>query len=860
MTNASEKTTHQESTKLLASVFRATNSARPVLLLGAGASFSSGVPLAAEGVRRLAKRVFADKVKGGAVIPEQVKLTEWQTWLQSHPWFIPGDDRLAENFPLVVQHLLEPREYRTRALLDLLHVADEVSAGYKCLADFVMRGLVRTILTTNFDICLPTALRTRHPHIRQVAEVNRGPDDLREFNIFSRAQIVWLHGRAEQYTDRNLITEVEKLDAKLVNLLVPLLASSPLVVVGYRGSEPSVMESLLGRNARATHKFKNGILWCVRQGESLHPNVEALRRSVGRNFTLLRVDGFDELMADLARELVHEDTYVGERQRQEADTRVAFDDQPEVRATLDDLDDDLMLSVMRDYCAKLGRSPVTRETLVALLREQALVVSKGGHECPTKGCVLLFGREPGRYFPHAVVSATIGGKKRRVFEGNLIRQRLAILEWLESPDVNPILTLKQRVAHHSRSAYAQRALVELMTNMLVHRDYEHADNAQLNVDPGTAITFRNPGTLPDAVATRVVADDAGNFRPVPSASHLRNRSLCDVFFGLQAMEREGTGLCDVEQMATVGGGDAVFTNDLQNRAFIARVTQPPASAGSRTVARSTRPTGLYVLNVLPFLSLPERLSVVGLRVPWPRRPRDLALDGLGTFIVVGDELWSFAPPDVLLARLDAIVDAGRSQSLPREDVEADPHARRVLSWLLRKHFERHLARFREIGLVLEEGRRKGKRVYFHGREGRSRTHVYDTPRRRGVSRQVVKQRADGDRTWFENEGFGYEVTNTGSDMWAIRIKPFYMFTGKDARTPLPAFTRTARATRRMKLDRNKNVDDDLTFWGRLLSVGEPTINLGQENVGDLILAGSFLTVEVPEEGLVGDEHSNRLPA
>jgi hypothetical protein len=857
---ASETTTHLESAKLLASILRATNAVRPVFLLGAGASFSSGVPLAAEGVRRLAKRVFADKVKGGAVIPEQVKLTEWQTWLQAHSWFLSGDDRLAENFPLVVQHLLEPREYRTRALLDLLEASNNVSPGYKCLAEFVMRGLVRTILTTNFDTCLPAALRALHPHIRQIGEVNRGPDDLREFNIFSRAQIVWLHGRAEQYTDRNLLTEVEKLDSRLVKLLVPLLASSPLVVIGYRGSEPSVMESLLAKNSRATHNFKSGILWCVRHGETLHPNVEALRRSAGSNFVLLRIDGFDELMAELSRELAHEDAYAGERHRQEVDTRLAFDDQPEERATIDDLDGDLMLSVMRDYCTKLKRAPVTRETLWALLREQGLLVTSAGREYPTRGCVLLFGRETGKYFPHAVVSATIGGKKRRVFEGNLIRQRLAILEWLESPDVNPMLTVKRRVAHQSQSAYAQRALVELMTNMLVHRDYEQRDNAQLNVDPSSAITFWNPGSLPAAVADRVVTDDVGNFRPVPSATHLRNRSLCDVFFGLQAMEREGTGLCDVEQMTTAGGGDAVFTNDLQNRAFIARVTPPLSSAGSRTIARSTRPIGSYVLNILPFVALPEHLSVIGLGVPWSRRPKDLTLEGIGTFVVVGNELWSFAPLDVLKNRFAPIVEASRCRPVSREEVEADEGTHRILSWLLRKHFERHLSRFREVGLIIEEGRRKGKRAYFQGRDGRPRNHVYDTARRRGVSRQVVKQRAEGERTWFENEGFGYEVTHTGGDMWAIRVKPFYMFTRKDARTPLPAFTRTARATRRMKLDRNKNVDDDLTFWSRFLSAGAPTINVGQEHVSDLILAGSFLTIDVPEEGLLGDEHSNRMPA
>jgi hypothetical protein len=55
-----------------------------------------------------------------------------------------------------------------------------------------------TILTTNFDICLPKALHDKQPHIRHVAEVNRAPNDFNEFSLFARAQIVWLHGKAEQ--------------------------------------------------------------------------------------------------------------------------------------------------------------------------------------------------------------------------------------------------------------------------------------------------------------------------------------------------------------------------------------------------------------------------------------------------------------------------------------------------------------------------------------------------------------------------------------------------------------------------------------------------------------------------------------
>jgi hypothetical protein len=849
------------STQTLASLLRASNQARPVLLLGAGASFSSGVPLAAESVRRIARRVFAERAKGGAILPEQVKLSEWQSWLQSQPWFIKGEDRLAENFPLTVEHLLEPREYRARILRDVFKPAEEIGQGYRRVADLVMKGLLRTILTTNFDTALPIALHERRAHIPYIAEVNRGPDDLREFGIFNRAQIVWLHGKAEQYTDRNLAGEVEQLDQALVDLLVPMLTDSPLIVVGYRGAEPSIAEHLLRSNAKRTRQFKNGIFWCRLPGEATHPNVEALRRTVGGNFKLLDIEGFDELFEELSQQLADEDAYQNARSMERADFARAFDDSDVSDASYEDLDPDVMLTVMRDYCAQLGRATVTADTLPGLLREQGFLVQVNGAERPTAGCILLFGKNPQRHFPHAVVAATIAGKKRMVFTGNLIRQRQDLLEWLEAEDVNPTLKIKRRATHTASMAYPHRGLVELLVNLLVHRDYKRTETASINVESGACITFRNPGGLLDSVARRVSPDKEGRFHAVGKVSDLRNRSLCDVFFGIRAMEREGTGLADVEAMARDLGGEATFVHEAQSGSFVASILQPKASAGSKTTARDNRPAGIYVFNILPFISLPERVSIVRLKTPLWERPVDLSLDGVGTFVHREGELWSFVPLPLLMDALRPIVDPTASRVQTRSELEIDGEHRKVISWLLRKHFERHIAGFDIHGFMLEEGGKRKRRAYFAGRSGKPRKYVYDTPRKRGVIREVVKQRGEYPNAWFENEGFGYEIVQFDG-LWSVRIKPFYMFTGRDAKRPLPAYARTSRATRRIKLDRNKNVEDDLTFWGRFVGQGHPTINVGQVHVEDLILEGQFVTVEVPEEGLLrgDDEGQDRMPA
>src|SRR6185437_4064531 len=122
--------THAASVSRLCSLLKPDNDARPTFLFGAGASFSSGIPLAAEGVKRLAKQAYADFVLGGKTPVDQVKPSEWITWLQGHPWFVHGEENVAENFPLVIEYLLKPQAYRRRALLDLMALRQEIGEGY----------------------------------------------------------------------------------------------------------------------------------------------------------------------------------------------------------------------------------------------------------------------------------------------------------------------------------------------------------------------------------------------------------------------------------------------------------------------------------------------------------------------------------------------------------------------------------------------------------------------------------------------------------------------------------------------------------------------------------------------------------
>ena len=304
--------------------------------------------------------------------------------------------------------------------------------------------------------------------------------------------------------------------------------------------------------------------------------------------------------------------------------------------------------------------------------------------------------------------------------------------------------------------------------MIVHRDYTIAKPSQINVLPNRSVRFVNPAAQSPTAATRLKLEADGTFQPVPQFSDLRNRALCDVFFGISAMERAGTGLTDTRELAEQQGGTATFAYPPGQDCFAAELFRLAASAGSATVARDTRPVGTYVLNLLPFASIPQALTHISLNVAgWDELKANVQIDDAGTFVFeskTGD-LWSFVPAP-LLSTLFAPVAKSPARPIPLEEVERDPVLRAKFSWLMRRHFERYLSRFADRGLVIEKNKRgyPAKRAYFTAFKGNNRTIVYDTPHRKNVRRDVVKRRGEDKKTWFECEGFRLRSCATGGHL------------------------------------------------------------------------------------------------
>jgi len=243
---------------------------KPVFLLGAGASVTSGIPLAGEIVSLAAKWAYA-RQSGKDTNDPRITRSDWYPWLQAnHSWF-KDDVPQATLFPYAVEHLLQPQKVRKDFWIQILNPDVPISIGYLRLVELMHLKKITNVLTTNFDECIAKArTQTNRPHH---IDIIKTPSDYTKISSTPPyPSAIYLHGAVENYTDKNVIEEIAKMDETFIQNLIPLLKDYPLVVIGYRGYEASVMQHLLIDNAEKLFNFKNGIYWCIRKGDKPEDN------------------------------------------------------------------------------------------------------------------------------------------------------------------------------------------------------------------------------------------------------------------------------------------------------------------------------------------------------------------------------------------------------------------------------------------------------------------------------------------------------------------------------------------------------------------------------------------------------------
>jgi predicted HTH transcriptional regulator/NAD-dependent SIR2 family protein deacetylase len=807
----------------------------PILLLGAGASVKSGVPLAGEMVEKMARWRYCLENR---LDPEDPSLrrSDWYPWLKKQKWY-REDGEQADNYPDAVENILQPRQTRKDFFLEMLNTQVEPSSGYEYVAKLMASKRVHTVLTTNFDTILLNICNTNHrPHH---VEIIQTPSDYTKLSTSPPyPQIVYLHGSVENYTDKNTIDEIdEQLDDSLVSRLLPLLRDHPLVVIGYRGAEPSVMQHLLINHAKEASNYRHGIYWCSRdykedRHDSLTHLVHELAEEIQTNFQVVPIAGFDEVMDDLWQYMLQQpDSHQIQRTvASEESTSHPYDLRMLTNANLDDFEWPPMRVRLLQYCERTGiRVPTIRndDWFTQLLCDQDLASRTAeGNIFPTVGGYLLFAATPQSHIQTAQVVVRLKGapewledvfdvsgeQVEQVIEGNLWVQLEEIYALLSS--VNRSFLLKE--GRHSKSVYPYppNALREIVVNALVHRDYEKDEPIVIEIEE-TYIRVRNPGGLVEDVIEQMIgipqeeikdAFETEIKKGTRGIRGYRNPVVADLFYGAEEMEKAGSGLSDVWQESEKNKNEVNFGPIDDNAAFEIIISRRPEVVDVITgTASSSDNFTRYASNLLEVLSLPEVVWYAGTEARQAKEVWEKTdASWLPPFMTYSEKLFTFDNLSTPTNPLYAVIDTNDIGKMTVEEF-TDAYGERCFVWMLNECFYRHL---KAQGLWVDKDR---MRAYFPRTDEGPRRIKYQARLRR-ATRTVVKKT----RNYWEHKSFRFRFERFG-DVWTLVMLPGYVFTTDGKSDLLEGKVVNRLSTKREGRDYNNVVHNDLVFWTWVLS-------------------------------------------
>ena len=256
------------------------------LLIGAGCSVTSGIKSGSQLIDIWKKEIIEN-------VDDYDKDSNIENYLEKQNWY---DERNP------YYSLFEKRydlQRQRRAFVENEVSRGNPSIGYAYLVKLIENNYFNAIFTTNFDDLLNESFY-RFSNVRPV--VCAHDSAITSITVTSkRPKIIKLHGDYLFEDIKSTLRETESLEGNMKNKFIEFSKDYGLIVVGYAGNDRSIMD-ILTFLLKKEEFFKNGIYWCVRNGdENISDN---LRKLLWKDRVYyVKIDGFDELMAELNKHL-----------------------------------------------------------------------------------------------------------------------------------------------------------------------------------------------------------------------------------------------------------------------------------------------------------------------------------------------------------------------------------------------------------------------------------------------------------------------------------------------------------------------------------------------------------------------------
>jgi len=206
-----------------------------ILVAGAGVSKDAGFPTAGDVMLQTAGLLYTESVKDGEKDPK-INLENWfKTSQYSQMSYAELMDQLYPNYP-------DQQSFLNQAL-----GTQPVGEVHYLIAELARRGIIRAIITTNFDHYIEKALEEKGFKVQVISN----DEDLthceplihcKDFRIYKP------HGTLGRGAIRNTPKDLENLSPQMEEELVRVLSEHGVIVIGYSGCDNGIIKVFNRRN------------------------------------------------------------------------------------------------------------------------------------------------------------------------------------------------------------------------------------------------------------------------------------------------------------------------------------------------------------------------------------------------------------------------------------------------------------------------------------------------------------------------------------------------------------------------------------------------------------------------------------
>ena len=258
-------------------------------ILGAGASFTSGIPTGKDLAQRWLNALHLRECADGSDLDGWIAQAWSAEKCMSHA-------SAAEHYPEIFERRFSSDREPGYAELENAMEGRTPSLGYSLLAEIIGRTRHKVVVTTNFDNLVADAL-AMHAHQSPLVVAHESlagfvRPQLRRPLVAKIHRDLFLHPKNDQ-------SGVSTMEEGWKAALKKLFQHFTPIVMGYGGNDGSLMDMLLSLEAG---DIAGRMIWCYLEGAP--PPLKARQVLLKHKGLQVKIAGFDEFMLELADKLV----------------------------------------------------------------------------------------------------------------------------------------------------------------------------------------------------------------------------------------------------------------------------------------------------------------------------------------------------------------------------------------------------------------------------------------------------------------------------------------------------------------------------------------------------------------------------